>query len=64
LFKHIVTDLINALLGNSSINTAERATIEEDVFSVEPTDTSIDWLDSDHVICVYSRFMTVPCLYK
>jgi CBS domain containing-hemolysin-like protein len=29
-----VTDLINALSGNSSVNTAQHATIEETVFSV------------------------------
>jgi hypothetical protein len=30
----IVTDLMNALPGNSSVNTAQHATIEEAVFSV------------------------------
>jgi hypothetical protein len=34
----IVTDLINALPGNSSINTVEHATVEEVVFSIDPTD--------------------------
>jgi hypothetical protein len=34
------------------------------VFSVDPTDPPIDWLDSDHVICVYCRSMSVPRLYK
>jgi hypothetical protein len=34
------------------------------VFSVDPTDAPIDWLDSDHVICVYCRSMSVPQLYK
>jgi hypothetical protein len=70
---HIVTDLINALPGNSSGNTVQHATIREAVFSisamtsqqwivitwrvfsVDPTDAPIDWLDSDHVICVYYR---------
>jgi hypothetical protein len=46
----IVTDLINALPGNSSVNTAQHETIEEAVFSVHPTDAPVDWLDSDHVI--------------
>jgi hypothetical protein len=55
-----VTDLINAFPGNSSVN----ATIEEAVFSVDPTDAPIDWLDTDHVICVYCRSMSVPRLYK
>jgi hypothetical protein len=38
------------------------ATIEEAVFSVDPTDAPIDWLDSDPVICVYCRSMSVPRL--
>jgi hypothetical protein len=62
--KHNVMDLINALSGNSSVNTVQHATIEEVVFSVDPTDAPIDWLDSDHVICVYGRFMSVLELYK
>jgi hypothetical protein len=61
---HIVTDLINALPGNISVNTFQHATMEEAVFSVGPTDTPIDWLDSDHVICVYSRSMSIPRLYN
>jgi hypothetical protein len=44
--------LINALSGNSFVKTVQHATIEEAVFSVDPTDAPIDWLDSDHVICV------------
>jgi hypothetical protein len=56
----IVTDLIKALPGNSSVNTDQYATIEEAVFSVDPTDVPIDWLDSDHVICVYCRTVSVP----
>jgi hypothetical protein len=39
---YIVTDLINALPGNSFVNTIQNATIEEDVFSVDPTDGPID----------------------
>jgi hypothetical protein len=31
------TDLIDALPGNSSVNTVQHATIEEAVFSVDPT---------------------------
>jgi hypothetical protein len=34
------------------------------VFSVDPTDTPIDWLDSDHVIRIYCRSMPVPGPYK
>jgi hypothetical protein len=48
----IVTVLINAFPGNSSVNMVQHATIEEAVFSVDLTDAPIDWLDSDHVICV------------
>jgi hypothetical protein len=58
-YEHTVTDLINALPGNSSVNTVQHATIEEVVFSVYPTDAPIYWLDSDHVIC-----MSVQRLYN
>jgi hypothetical protein len=34
------------------------------VLSVSPTDPPIGWLDSDHVICVYYKSMSVPRLYK
>jgi hypothetical protein len=61
---HIVTDVVNALPGKSSVYTVQHATIEEAVFSVDPTDVPIDWLDRDHVICAYSRSMFVPRLYK
>jgi hypothetical protein len=52
------------LPGNSSVNTVQHATLEEAVFSVHPTDAAIDWLDSDQVICVYCRSMSVPWLYN
>jgi hypothetical protein len=61
---YIVTDLINTLPGNRSVNTAQQATIEEAVFSVDPTDAPIDWLDSDHVICVHCKSMFILRLYK
>jgi hypothetical protein len=64
VYKCIVMDLINALPGNSSVNTVQHATIEEAVFSVDPTDAPIDWLDNDHVICVYCSSMSVLRLYK
>jgi hypothetical protein len=64
LLVHNVTDLFNALPGNSSVNTVQHATIEEALFSVDPTDVPIDWLDCDHVICVYCKSMSVPQLYK
>jgi hypothetical protein len=60
----IVTDLVNALPDSSSVNTVQHTTIEEAVFSVDPIDAPIDWLDSDHVICAYCRSMSVPRLYK
>jgi hypothetical protein len=63
-FFDIVTDLINVLPGNSSVNTVQHATIEEALFSVEPTDAPIKWLDINHVICVYYRSISVPGLYK
>jgi hypothetical protein len=62
--KYNVTDLINALPVKSSVNTVQHATIEEAVFSVDPTEAPIDWLGSDHVICVYCRSMSVPRLRK
>jgi hypothetical protein len=49
---NIVTDLMNELPGNSSVNTVQHAAIEEAVFSVNPTDAPIDWLNSDHVMCL------------
>jgi hypothetical protein len=57
--ERISTDLINALPGNSSVNTVQHATIKEPGFSVDPTDAPVDWLDSDHVICVYSTTLVV-----
>jgi hypothetical protein len=60
----IVTDFINVLPGNSSVNTVQHATLEEAVFSVEATDEPVDCLDSGHVICVYCRSMSVPRLYN
>jgi hypothetical protein len=47
---YIVTDLINSLPGNRSVNTVQHAKIEEAVSSVDSTDAPLDWLDSDHVI--------------
>jgi hypothetical protein len=49
------------LQGNSSVNMIQH---EEAVFSVHPNDAPIDWLDSNHVICVYCRSMSIPWLYK
>jgi hypothetical protein len=36
---------------NSFVNTIQHAKIEEAVFSVDPTEAPIDWLDNDHVRC-------------
>jgi hypothetical protein len=47
----IVTDLINEFPGNSFVNAVQHARIEKAVFSVDPTDAPIDWLDSGHVMC-------------
>jgi hypothetical protein len=46
-------DLTNTLPCNSSLKTVQHTTIEEAVFSVDPTDVAVDWLDSDDMICVY-----------
>ena len=62
--KHMVTDLINTLPGDSSVNMVQHAIIEEAMFSVDLTDAPIDWTDSDHVICVYCRFMSILRLYN
>jgi hypothetical protein len=45
-------DLVNALPGNNSVNTAQHATKDEAVFPVDSTDVPIDLLDSDHVTYV------------
>jgi hypothetical protein len=42
LYIHNVTDLINALPGNSSVDTVQHETTKEALFSVEPTDAPID----------------------
>jgi hypothetical protein len=62
LKENIVTDLVNALPGNSSVNTVQQATVEEAVFSVDPTEAPIDWVNSDHIICLYSRSISIPRL--
>jgi hypothetical protein len=54
---HIVTDLINALPGNSSVNTGQDATIEESVFSVSAVMPQ-QWIG------VYCRSVSVPRLYN
>jgi hypothetical protein len=49
---NIAKDLINALPGNRCVNTVQHAATGEAVFSVDPTDAPIGWLDSDHVMCL------------
>jgi hypothetical protein len=62
LFLYILTDLINALPGNSSVNTVQHATIEEAVFSVSAvTSRSGAWWSSD--MC-FLWCVSVPWLYK
>jgi hypothetical protein len=61
---NIVTDLSNALPGNSSVNTVKHATREEAVFSLDSTEEPIDWLDGNHVIYVYCTSRSIPRLYK
>jgi hypothetical protein len=61
---YTVRDLINALPGNSYVHMFQHAKMEEAVFSVDPTDAPIDWLDSDHVTYIYCRSMSVPRLYN
>jgi hypothetical protein len=39
-FEHIVTDLMNALPGNSSVNTVQHATIDEALFSMSSAPSS------------------------
>jgi hypothetical protein len=64
VINDILTDLFNALPGNSTVNTAKRATIEEAVFSVRPTDAPIDWLDSDQVMCLLFAHVRSSAIYK
>jgi hypothetical protein len=61
---YTVTDFINALPGNSSVDTVQHAKIEEAVFSADATDVPIGSLDSDHVICVCCRSASVLQLYN
>jgi hypothetical protein len=45
---------MNALPRNNSVNVAQHAAIKEAVFSVDLIDAPIGWLDSDHVICMFT----------
>jgi hypothetical protein len=62
LWFHIVTDLINALPGNSSVNTVRHATIEKAVFSMPAvTSRSGGWWSRD--VC-FLWCVLVPRLYE
>jgi hypothetical protein len=43
------------------VNTIQHATMEEAVFSVDPTDAPTNWLDSDHILCI---FTVGPCPFR
>jgi hypothetical protein len=62
--RNIVTDLMNAMPGNSSVKMVQYATIKEAELSVDMTDAPIEWLVNDHVICICCRSMSVPRLCK
>jgi hypothetical protein len=57
-------DLINTLPGMNSVNTAQHATIVEAVFTIDPTDPPVDWLNSNYVICIYYQSMSIIWLCK
>jgi hypothetical protein len=57
----VKNEVINALPDNSSVNTVQHATIEEAVFFVDRIDAPIDWLDTDHMIYV---FTLCPCPFR
>jgi hypothetical protein len=59
-----ITDSVNELPGNSSVNTVKHGRVEEALFSVDPTDAPVDCLDNDHVIYIYCRSLSVRGLYK
>jgi hypothetical protein len=41
-----------AVFSVSAVTSHKRGWRPRNVFSVDPTDALIDWLDSDHVICL------------
>jgi hypothetical protein len=57
---HIVTDLINALPGNSSVNTIQHATIDEDVFSMSSAPSSGGATGLCNLILSNSSVNTLP----
>jgi hypothetical protein len=53
-----------AVFSVSAVTSQQWIMITWHVFSVDPTDVPIGRLDSDHIICVYYRTMSVSRLYK
>jgi hypothetical protein len=53
-----------AVFSVSAVTSQQWIVITWHVFSVDATYAPIGWLDSDGVICVYYRFMSVPQLHK
>jgi hypothetical protein len=58
MYTHCWAALVDGFPRGRILGKVGYATIDEAVFYVDPTDDRIDWLDSDHVICVYSRSMS------
>jgi hypothetical protein len=56
---HTVTGLISALPGNISVNTVQHITIEEAVFSEDPTDAPINW-----TTITWYMFTVGPCPFR
>jgi hypothetical protein len=54
-----------AVFSVSAVTSQQWIVITCHVFSVDPTDVPIGWLNSDHVICVYYSSMSVfGCISK
>jgi hypothetical protein len=58
---HIVTDLINALPGNSSVNTVQHTTIDEAVFSMLSALSSSGTMGLCNPFLSNSSVNTFPC---
>jgi hypothetical protein len=52
-----------AVFSMSAVTSQQSIVITWHVFSVDPNDAPVGWLDSDHVICVNCRFMSFPQQY-
>jgi hypothetical protein len=53
-----------AVFSVSAVTSQQWIVITLHVFSIDPTDAPLNWLDNGHVIYVYYRSMSVPRLYK